>query len=122
MYPEIPLLVKAFDIWIQVIRSGGSEPNAGRRLLAWAREAGFQREHIQVTASVGVYATHTRRQFIANRFAGGMLHSEVGQKAVDLGLTTTEEIDSIADAWKTWVHDEDGYLGLANTEILCWKE
>jgi hypothetical protein len=105
-----------------VIRSGGSEPNAGRRLLAWAREAGFQREHIQVTATVGVYATHARRQFIANRFAGGMLHSEVGTKAVELGLTTREEIDSIAGAWKTWVDDDNGYLGMANTEILYWKE
>jgi hypothetical protein len=107
---------------VKVIRSGGSEPNAGRRLLAWAREAGFQREHIQVTSAVGVYATRARRQFIANRFAGGLLQSDVGTKAIELGLTTKKEIDAIADAWKTWVEDDNGYLGMTDTEILAFKE
>lgn len=105
-----------------VMRSGGSEPNAGRRLGAWASKAGFERANIQVTASVEVYSTRARRELIATRFAERLLQSEVGRRAVELGITTREEIQEIADAWKIWISDEDGYLGMTSTELLYSKE
>ena len=122
MYPEIPLVLKTFGLWASVTRSGGSEPNAGRRLVAWAREAGFRREQLQVTATVEVYSSRERREFIASQLAGRLLQTEVGTKAVELGITTREEMESIADAWKIWIDDDDAYLGVTSTEILCFKD
>jgi hypothetical protein len=109
------------DIFQKVMRSGGGEPNAGRRLVAWAREVGFEREELQVSAVVEVYSSRSEREFIATRYYERILHSEVGRKAEELGIATREEIESVANAWKQWIDDDDGYFGMTSTEILCRK-
>jgi hypothetical protein len=121
IYPDDPLLYRIFDIIGRVMRSGGSEPHAGRRLTAWAREAGFEREELQVGAAVEVHSSRPEREFIATRYYERILHSEVGRKAEVLGIATREEIENVANAWKQWIDDDDGYLGLPSTEILCRK-
>jgi hypothetical protein len=109
------------DIFEKVMRSGGSEPNAGRRLVAWARKAGFEREELQVSAVVEVYSSRSEREFIATRYYERILHSEVGRKAEELGIATREEIESVANAWKQWIDEDNGYFGMPSTEILCRK-
>jgi hypothetical protein len=109
------------DIFEKVMRSGGSEPHAGRRLAAWAREAGFKREEFQVSAVVEVYSSRPEREFIATRYYERILHAEVGRKAEELGIATREEIEDVANAWKQWIGDDDGYFGIASNEILCRK-
>lgn len=121
IYPDDPLLCRMQDIFQKVMRSGGSEPNAGRRLVAWAREAGFEREELQVSAVVEVYSSRLEREFIATRYYERILHSEVGRKAEELGIATREEIESVANAWKQWIGEDDGYFGMPSTEILCRK-
>ncbi len=109
------------NIFENVMRSGGSEPNAGRRLAAWAREAGFQREKLQVSAVVEVYSSRSEREFIATGYHDRILFSDVGRKAEELGIATREEIENVAKAWKQWIDNDDGYMGMPSTEILCRK-
>jgi ubiquinone/menaquinone biosynthesis C-methylase UbiE len=40
-YPLVPGLDDWLDLYHRVARAGGGEPDAGRRLLSWAREAGL---------------------------------------------------------------------------------
>lgn len=40
-YPEVPVLDEWLDLYRRVAVSNGGVPDAGRRLHAWAREAGF---------------------------------------------------------------------------------
>src|ERR1700749_3987577 len=40
-WPEDPRLTRWLELYHQVARSNDAEPDAGRRLLAWAHEAGF---------------------------------------------------------------------------------
>lgn len=110
------------NIFENVMRSGGSEPNAGRRLTTWARKAGFKREELQVSAIVEVYSTRPEREFIATRYYERLLYSEVGRKAEELGIATREEMESVANAWKEWINDDDGYFGMPSTEVLCQKK
>jgi hypothetical protein len=121
VYPESPLLLKFLDIFDKAIRDGGSDPHAGRRLIAWAREAGYQREELRVSCSVEVYSTRPEREFIATRWYERLLHSKIGPTAVKLGVSTEEENKEIAKAWKEWIDNEDGYFAMPSTEILCWK-
>jgi hypothetical protein len=107
------------DIFEKVMRSGGSEPNAGRRLTAWAREAGFKREELQVSAVVELYSARPEREFIATRYYERLLYSEVGRKAEELGIATKEEMKRVANAWKEWIDDDDGYFAMPHTEVLC---
>jgi hypothetical protein len=109
------------DIFQKVMRSGGSEPNAGRRLAAWAREAGYTREELQVSAAVEVYSSRSEREYIATQYYERLLHSDVGRKAEELGIATREEIERAANAWKQWINDDDAYYGMPSTQILCRK-
>jgi hypothetical protein len=110
------------DIFKKVMRSGGSEPNAGRRIIAWARETGFKREEFQVSAVVELYSTRPEREFIATRYYERLLFSEVGRKAEELGIATKEEMESVANAWKEWINDDDGYFAMPHTELLCHRK
>ncbi len=121
VYPDTPLLYRMLDIFEKVMRSGGSEPNAGRRLTAWAREAGFRREELQVSAAMEVYSTRPEREFIATRYYERLLYSDVGRKAEELGIATREEMEIVAKAWEEWINDDDGYFGMPCTQVLCRK-
>lgn len=122
VYPDSPLLYRMFDIMSKMIRSGGGEPNAGRRLTAWAMAAGYKRDELQVSAAVEVYSSRPEREFIATRYSERLLYSEVGRKAEELGIATREEMESVAKAWEEWIDNDEGYYGLPSTEILCRKD
>jgi hypothetical protein len=113
------LIETSFSIMAAVNRSGGSEPLAGRHLVAWARQAGFARENIAVSGSVEIYTTHDERQFIGTTWAERLDHSEMGRRVVEMGLATRADIESWRDAWLRWIEAEDGYYGITHTEILC---
>src|SRR5258706_569796 len=53
-WPEDPRLTRWLELYHEVARANGAEPDAGRRLLAWAHEAGFT--DVQATASVWCFA------------------------------------------------------------------
>jgi len=102
-----------------VNRSGGSEPRAGRYLVAWARQAGFAREDIAVSGSVEIYSTREERQFIGTTWAERHDRSEMGRRVVEMGLATRADVESWKDAWLRWIEAEDGYFAITHTEILC---
>src|SRR6478752_1968958 len=54
-WPEDPRLTRWIELYHDVARSNDAEPDAGRRLLAWAHEAGFT--DVDATASVWCFAT-----------------------------------------------------------------
>jgi hypothetical protein len=56
-YPHDPRLDRWLELYRLAARANGGEPDAGRRLLAWSHDAGF--EDVTATASVWCYATAT---------------------------------------------------------------
>ena len=63
----------------------GASPDAGRKLKAWAVEAGIPRDNIVFTGGVGCHHTPDQRR----NFNGPNLFKDpVGQKAIDLGVAT----------------------------------
>ena len=60
-WPEDPRLTRWLALYHDVARSNGAEPDAGRRLLAWARAAGFSA--VTATASVWCFATPEDREW-----------------------------------------------------------
>lgn len=119
IYPTIPGYIELYE---NVIRTGGCEPYSGRRLTAWARAAGFDRSDITVSASVEVYSSRHEREIQGNRAAERLLHSDLGKRAVGLGFATKEEVLRMAEAWRRWIDDDDGYYSITHTEIICRKK
>ena len=74
-YPADPRLDRWLSIYRAVARGNGAEPDAGRRLLSWARAAGAA--DIVATASVWCYATPADRQWWGGMWADRILESAI---------------------------------------------
>jgi ubiquinone/menaquinone biosynthesis C-methylase UbiE len=116
-YPEFP----ALDLWLSVYRRtarrNGGEPDAGRRLLSWARAAGF--DSITCTATTWCFATPADREFWSGMWAERILAPGIGEAAVGYGYATEEDRAAIAEAWRQWGASEDGWFAITHGEILC---
>ena len=116
-YPSDPWLDVWLDVYGRVARANGGEPDGGRRLLAWARAAGF--EDVTATASAWCFSEPEDRHWWGDLWADRMTESALGSRAVELGITGTDELREIAAAWRRWAAHPDGWFGLLHGEILC---
>ena len=48
-----------------------------------------------------------------------MTKSAFAASALDGGHATRQDLERIADGWRAWAADEDGWLLIPNGEILC---
>ncbi|MEC4016960.1 class I SAM-dependent methyltransferase [Streptomyces sp. H27-D2] len=116
-YPEPPALEEWLELYGRVARSNGGQPDAGRRMLAWAREAGFT--DITPTAGVWCYATPEDRAWWSGLWADRTTKSAYAALAVDGGHATGDTLRRIADAWREWGDEPSGWFSVLHGEILC---
>ncbi len=117
-YPADPRLDRWNEIYHAAARNNGAEPDAGRRLLAWANQAGFGA--VEPTASVWCYADDASRAWWSDLWARRMTESPVARQAVDEGLSTPDELAEVADAWRDWgASGPDAWFTVLNGEILA---
>ena len=116
-FPQLPALDRWRDLYEQAARANHGESNAGRQLLSWAQQAGF--EHITPTASVWCFATPADRDWWGGMWADRILHSSVARQLLDAGLATSAELTEISEAWRAWAAAPDGWLAIPHGEILC---
>ncbi len=78
-YPELPGLDRWRELYESAARANGGEPNAGRRLLAWAHAAGIT--DVSATSSTWCYADPTAREawggMWADRIAGSAITEQL---------------------------------------------
>lgn len=116
-YPEFPALTRWLALYHDVTRRNGAEADAGRRLLSWARAAGFS--SVQCSASAWCYATPAERQWWGGLWAERVVESRFAEHAVTRGLATADELEAIARAWQDWSAADDGWFTVLHGEILC---
>jgi SAM-dependent methyltransferase len=116
-FPRFPALDLWLDLYEQAARANGGEPDAGRRLLSWALEAGF--DDIKPTGSMWCYATAETREWWGGMWADRILHSAVADDLLNSGLATTAQLEEISAAWRDWAAAPDGWLAIPHGEILC---
>ena len=115
-YPENPGLDRWNELYHAAARANGGEPDAGRRLLAWARAAGCG--DVQVTSSTWCYADPVSRGEWGGTWAERIVSSDIAAQLVNSGLATAAELGQVADAWRTWAADPDGWISVLHGEIL----
>ena len=116
-FPEIPELDEWMALYQRVARAGGGEPDAGRRLPAWARAAGFT--DITPSASIWCFATPEERAWWGGLWADRVRESELARQALASGAATPEDLERIAAGWLAWAESADGWLAIPHGEILC---
>ena len=115
-FPERPLLDRWLEIYRAAHRANGSEPDAGRRLLSWAHGSGVG--DVVASASMWCFARPEDRAWWAGLWADRMTTSAVARQAVHEGLSTEDELDDIAAAWRDWAGEPDAWFAVPHGEIL----
>jgi len=116
-YPTEPALDAWLALYRKIARANQGEPDAGRRLPAWAHAAGF--DDVQAGASVWCFATPDDRAWWGNLWADRMADSAIATQAVNDGFATREELDAIVDGWRLWAGHRDGWFAVLHGEVLC---
>lgn len=116
-YPPVPYLDEWQAVYRRVARAAGGEPDAGRRLLSWARRAGFR--EVTATASTWCYATPEDRAWWGGTWAERVRASAFATHAVSGGHATEAGLRRMSEAWEAWAASEDGWFAVLHGEILC---
>jgi ubiquinone/menaquinone biosynthesis C-methylase UbiE len=117
-HPEEPRLDRWNEIYHRAARNNGAEPDAGRRLLAWANQAGF--DEVRPSASVWCFADDESRAWWSELLARRMTESPVAKQAVDEGIATVGELDQVAEGWRIWGRSgPDAWFIVPHGEIIA---
>lgn len=116
-YPQLPELDDWMALYQRVARANGGEPDAGRRLLAWAHAAGI--EQVTATSSTWCFADQPDRDWWGGMWADRILKSDMARTAVATGAADEADLQRISAAWRRWAADPDGWISLLHSEILC---
>ena len=116
-YPLDARLDQWLEVYHAVARANGAEPDAGRRLMAWALAAGF--DEITPSASTWVFADPESRGWWGATWAERTLSSGVAEQAVSTGVATRDELEDIAAGWREWTVQPDAWFAVLHGEILA---
>jgi SAM-dependent methyltransferase len=116
-HPAIPALDEWLALYRRVARANGGEPDTGRRLHSWAREAGFT--EVTCTASAWCFATPEERAEWSGTWSERIVKSALAEQAVARGMATGEDLERLAEGWREWGAADDGWFAVLHGEILC---
>lgn len=118
-YPPSAGLDEWLALYHEVTEANGAQADAGRRLLAWVRDAGFDPAGIVPSAGVWCYATDEDRRWWADLWAERATSSDFASQAIALGLADDVGLEHLADAWRLWGSSEDAWFAVLHGEILA---
>jgi SAM-dependent methyltransferase len=116
-YPLVPGLDEWRELYVALARANGGAPDAGRRLLAWAHEAGFA--DVTPSSSTWCFATPEDRAWWGAMWADRITGSAIGRQALSSGMADRADLDRIAEAWRTWAASDDGLFSVLHGEVLA---
>lgn len=116
-WPADPRLDRWLELYRAIARDHGGEPDAGRRLLAWAHAAGATQ--VTPSASHWLHATASERQAWGGMWAERIVISAIADEAVETGRATRADLEDISEAWRAWTDSADGWFLIPHGEIIC---
>lgn len=110
---------EGLDRWLALYQrlTSHHHSDAGRKLLSWARQAGFT----DITPSAGVwcFAEPDDRDWWAQTWAERVEHSSFATHAIDGGHATADELVGLADAWRDWAARDDAWFVVVHGQVLA---
>ncbi len=116
-YPASPGLDEWQELYHEVTAELGAQADAGRRLVAWARQAGFD----DLTAGAGTwcYSSAEERTWWAGLWADRCVSSDFATQAVAHGLADEVALEQLAESWREWGTQPDGWFVVVHGELLA---
>lgn len=118
-YPQSDGLDEWLALYHEVTQANSADANAGRKLLSWVREAGFDPDGIVPSAGVWCYATPEDRTWWAGLWADRSVASNFAAQAITHGLADEVGLELLADAWREWGKQPDGWFAVLHGEVLA---
>jgi ubiquinone/menaquinone biosynthesis C-methylase UbiE len=118
-YPDLPAINRWRELYHAIARANGAEADAGRRLPAWLRAAGFER--VETTATAVLFTDPAEIENWGHSWAERVLHSNFGSQALEYGLSNSEELAELAAGWREWAASPGALFLYVNIECLAWK-
>ncbi|GAA4519322.1 methyltransferase domain-containing protein [Brachybacterium paraconglomeratum] len=116
-WPALPGLDRWLELYLRAARANDGTPDAGRRLLAWAHEAGFT--DVTPSTSTLLYATALERESWAASWSGRITSPPFAQQLEREGWADAVEREQIAQEFRRWAADPDGWFNLLHAEIIA---
>ncbi|MPY77788.1 MAG: methyltransferase domain-containing protein [Actinophytocola sp.] len=116
-YPELPGMTEWRTAYRRTARAEGGEPDAGRRLLAWALDAGFT--DVTPTTSTWTYATPESRAWWGGLWAERVMRSRFADATARYGVATPVDLERMSASWRAWVEEPGGWFAVLHGEVLC---
>ena len=115
-FPANGWLERWNELYHAATRANGGEPDAGRRLLGWARAAGCA--DVRASSSTWCYGDPAGRAEWGGMWADRIVNSAIASQLLVSGLATEAELRRIAGAWEEWAAEPDGWFSVLHGEIL----
>lgn len=115
--PDDPMLDRWLVLYHQVTERNGAQADAGRHLLAWVHEAGFDER--LCASSTWTFADDQSRAWWGGSWADRVRYSSFARQAVDYGFSTSSELEGIAQAFLRWSTAPDGVFVVVHVEVLA---
>ena len=116
-WPAVPELDRWLSLYLDVARSNDAEPDAGRRLLSWARGAGFVA--VEAGSSTWCFATPEDRAWWGGLWADRVVDSALARQALERGMATEDDLRRLAEGWRRWSEQDDGWFSVLHGELLA---
>ncbi|KAH8690299.1 putative ubiE/COQ5 methyltransferase [Talaromyces proteolyticus] len=119
-YPDVEGLKGWQSLYDKVARHNGGEPDAGRVLHVWAKQAGFT--NIKCSSSNWCYSQKDEVKWWADAWTERSVASSFATTAIDAKLATSDDLKEVSNAWKIWGEHEDAWISILSAEVICRKE
>jgi ubiquinone/menaquinone biosynthesis C-methylase UbiE len=118
-FPDNKGMHRFLELYYELARRNGGEPDAGRHMRKWFREAGFA--DTRVSTSTTSYSDAEETRDWGDTYADRTLQSNIADKALEYGIAKRSDLESIAADWRAWGRDPDAHFCLSHAEVVAWK-
>jgi len=115
--PASPLLDRWQELYRAVAYANDAEPDAARHLVAWAREAGFT--DVTPSVSTWLFTAPEGAAWWGGTWAQRIVSSSLADRAVELGLSSRDELSELSTAWSQWAGDPAAWFVVVHGELIC---
>ena len=88
-------------------------------LHVWAKKASIPPSAITCSASTWCWATKKEREWWTFGAAERIVEGDLARLAVEGAFATKKDLESIAEGWREWGEDEDGWYMIPHGEVIC---
>ncbi len=118
--PQEPAIDRWLELYQELARSNGGEPNAGRMLARWVGDAGF----VDITSSTSTWTYTTPAAVESWRllWTTRLLEARMGKDMVAKAIATGDQLAELAAGWDRWAAAPLPFFAFLHGEVLARKK